>query len=165
MGQDIQFMEFYHELLVEGGTFGYCREKALRFFKLYRLVSYEDVHVLEERSLPARHKDFWARVDAGIKENHAILDGFISELQEAGFSSISDINDIPQGYLSKLLHVITHILDGFFGVDSCFYNIIDDSHWLSPGLRKKIMAHDGSYWLIALEASSARDILGFESRG
>lgn len=158
-------MEFYHELLIEGDSFEFCRGKALRFFDLYQLITYENIYVLEARSLTACHKNFWSRVDTGISENKAVLKGFISELVEAGFISVADIDELPQGYLSKLLHITTHILDGFFGVDSCFYNLVEDSHWISPGLRKKIMARDRSYWLIALEASSERDIGGLETRG
>ncbi|MGQ9745497.1 MAG: hypothetical protein ACUVQV_05830 [Dissulfurimicrobium sp.] len=91
-------------------------------------------------------KDFWARVDTGISKNRAVLKGFIAELVDAGFISVTDIDELPQGYLSKLLHITT--------LDSCFYNLVEDSHWISPGLRKNIMARDRSYWLIALEASS-----------
>lgn len=158
-------MEFYHEFLIEGDSFEFCSGKVLRFLDLYQLIAYENIHVLEAMSLSACHKDFWTRVDKGISKNRAALNGFISELVDAGFVSVADINGLPQGYLSKLLHIATHILDGFFGVDSRFYNLVEDSHWISPGLRKKIMARDRFYWLIALEASSERDIVGLEPRG
>ncbi len=45
---------------------------------------------------------------------------------------------MPQGYKSKMLHVITHFLDGFFGIDTFFYNLEEDSHWVSEELQKKI---------------------------
>ncbi|MGC9021833.1 MAG: hypothetical protein ACP5J5_01770 [Dissulfurimicrobium sp.] len=111
------------------------------------------------------HRDFWVRVDMGIAENRAVLDGFLSELSRAGFKSIPELRELPQGYLSKLLHIATHMLDGFFGVDSYFYNLVEDSHWISHECRKKIQLYNRLYWLIALEASSERDILGLERRG
>ena len=157
-------MEFYHELLVEGDSFELCEKKALRFFDLYELISYENLYPLRKRSLPASHKDFFDRLDLGVRENKMVLNGFLSELREEGFESVSDFKDLPQGYLSKLLHITTHILDGFFGVDSYFYNLVEDSHWISPGFRKRLRQHGGSYWLIALEASSARDVMGLERR-
>ncbi|MDA8162904.1 MAG: hypothetical protein M0022_08415 [Desulfobacteraceae bacterium] len=157
-------MEFYHELLVEGGSFELCEKKALRFFDLYELVSYENIHSLRQRSLPAGHKDFFDRLELGVRENKTVLEGFLSELAEAGFDSLSDLRDLPQGYPSKLLHVSTHMLDGFFGVDSYFYNLAEDSHWVSPGLRDRIGRHPGSYWLIALEASFASGGIGLERR-
>ena len=51
-----------------------------------------------------------------------------------------------------MLHVITHLLDGFFGIDSYFYNLVEDSHWVSEELRATIKTSPSRYWLIAVEA-------------
>jgi len=42
------------------------------------------------------------------------------------------------------------MLDGFIGIDSVFYNLAEDSHWLSAPLRKTIEQHPEHYWLVPL---------------
>ena len=90
--------------------------------------------------------------------------GFINELTGCGVNRLDDIKNLEQGYKSKTLHTIAHLLDGFFGIDSCFFNLIEDSHWLSAALKDKIMENPGQYWLVeahpVFEASQPdRDIL------
>jgi hypothetical protein len=68
--------------------------------------------------------------------------------------SLGDLESLPQGYQSKTLHTLTHLLDGFFGIDSHFYNLIEGSHGVSAGLRGKIDSSPGGYMLLAVRAST-----------
>jgi hypothetical protein len=70
------------------------------------------------------------------------------ELQETGLGRAEDLLTLQQGYPSKLLHILTHMLDGFIGIDSVFYNLIEDSHWLSAPLRSTILHKPEHYWLV-----------------
>lgn len=78
----------------------------------------------------------------------------VDELKDAGVAEVQDLTSLPQGYASKILHTAAHLLDGFIGIDSHFYNLADDSHWLSDQQRNKIEAAPASYWLLQVEASS-----------
>ncbi|MEJ2057239.1 MAG: hypothetical protein P8X39_05310, partial [Desulfofustis sp.] len=65
-----------------------------------------------------------------------------------------DLIDLNQGYQSKILHIIAHFLDGFIGIDSVFYNLIDDSHWLSDETRDKIEQQPDRFRLLSLKCYS-----------
>ena len=62
-----------------------------------------------------------------------------------------------QGYESKVLHIITHLVDGFFGADTVFYNLEEDSHWLSDKLTDKIKEQPEKFWLLKIECSTIDD--------
>jgi len=157
-------MEMYHELLIQGDSLGTCKGRLLRFFRLYELISFQAVDVLEQRCLPASDPAFWPRIQEGIRENRKVLRGFLQELEDAGASTLDDLEALPQGYPTKLLHTVTHILDGFFGVDSRFFNLVDDSHWVSTELRKRIDLAPAGYWLMAAEVAYLQEARGFEKR-
>jgi hypothetical protein len=154
----------YHELLVDGGGFARCSQRVLRFFEIYDLIAPQNIDVLRQRSIPATDPLFWPRIDEGEKENHAVLGEFIEELKQAGAATVDDLGLLPQGYKSKILHTVTHLLDGFFGVDSYLYNLVEDSHWISPELRQRIDDDPPWYWLITVEAVYAQEGRGFEKK-
>src|SRR4030043_54062 len=80
---------------------------------------------------------------------------FFRNYQLVRYSQINilkDLQELPQGYKSKILHVITHLLDGFFGIDTYFYNLEEDSHWVSEELKEKIKTNPPIFWLLSLEA-------------
>ena len=81
-----------------------------------------------------------------------ILQNLIKELQGEKVTAIEDLNALPQGYKTKLLHIITHFLDGFFGIDTYFYNLVEDSHWVSPEMQAAIAENPSDYWLLPLNA-------------
>lgn len=143
-----------HEFLVEGADFKECHHKVHRFFERTVLVKYDVVHVEEENSLPADNADFFARIEAGIMENRKIAAGMVQELRESGFKDLDDLVRMNQGYESKILHTLTHLLDGFFGIDSFFYNLAEDSHLLSDQLREKIAGQRKGYWLLRVHTAS-----------
>jgi hypothetical protein len=157
-------MRVYHEFLVEAEGFETAKRKVLRFLDLYELISYWGVDLLEQRCLSASMPGFRPRVEDGVRENRRVLAELLDELSSAGANTLDDLKGISQGYPTKVLHTITHILDGFFGVDSCFYNLVDDSHWISGARMERIAAAPSQYWLIAVEVVYRQEEKGFEKR-
>ncbi|MCK4838209.1 MAG: hypothetical protein KAS94_05360 [Desulfobulbaceae bacterium] len=143
-----------HILLVKGPDQASCRARVLNFFAKNFLVKYDSVKVVDDRSFAADSNLFWEIVEAGIKDNQQVLAKLVRELQESGFEKLTDLPRIPQGYESKTLHIITHLLDGFFGVDSCFYNLEEDSHWLSEQLGATIRAQPRDFRVLTVKCSS-----------
>jgi hypothetical protein len=43
-------------------------------------------------------------------------------------------------------------LDGFFGIDTYFFNLEEESHWVSVELQKSMEAAPSAYWLLTIEA-------------
>ena len=152
-------------LFLTGGSDGRAaRSHVLRFLDQTTLVKYDRIQIVEEHIMSAEMKKFWPDLEASILENRRVVAGFINELTECGVKHLDDIKKLEQGYQSKTLHTIAHLLDGFFGIDSCFFNLIEDSHWLSAALKEKIMENPDQYWLVeahpVFEASQPdRDIL------
>ncbi len=143
-----------HIFLVQGKDFAECRHKVQRFFAHNVLVKYDVVDIVEAESSPAQSPEFFPRVDAGMEKNRGMVAGVIGDLVGAGFTKIEDLLDMGQGYESKTLHILTHLLDGFFGIDSYFYNLAEDSNWLSAKLRGEIAKHREGYWLISAHTAS-----------
>ena len=78
---------------------------------------------------------------------------FLAELREDGLDSLQDLVSIAEGYQSKTIHTVAHLLDGFFGIDSYFFNLADHSHWL-PDHRLECLESAGeSYLLVKVRAS------------
>jgi hypothetical protein len=83
-----------------------------------------------------------------VASNRTFAGNLIVELEETGITSLKELKDLPQGYPSKVLHTLVHILDGFIGADSAFYNLLEDSHWLSAKLQETIKENPEAYWLV-----------------
>ncbi|MEJ2031767.1 MAG: hypothetical protein P8Y63_01720 [Deltaproteobacteria bacterium] len=141
-------MNNIHELLIEGKTFAVAEQKALRFFARNLLARYEEAQVVAEASCSARHPDFWNRLTTGLAENRRRAADLVVELEEAGLTHMNQLRELSQGYESKILHTLAHLLDGFFGVDSYFYNLLDDSHGISEARRRLIREDPDSYGLL-----------------
>ena len=125
-----------------------------RFFAKNVLVKYDTVHVVETESVSAQNNGFWPAVDHGVSANRHIVKKMVDELQEEGFGHTDSWDTMGQGYASSTLHTIAHMLDGFFGIDSVFYNLVEDSHWLSPMCLGRIKADPGAFWLFTVEVKS-----------
>jgi hypothetical protein len=150
--KDLQKPIYRHTILVRGADFQACKARVLDFFQQYQLVRYSHIAVLENESLPASEPGFGDRLHQAIVENQRILHELIEELQREGVKTLNNIEDIPQGYKTKMLHVITHLVDGFFGIDTSFYNFEEDSHWVTDDYRGKMALEPSRYWLLSLEA-------------
>ncbi|MBA3014675.1 MAG: hypothetical protein KKD63_04570 [Proteobacteria bacterium] len=142
-----------HWLMCEADDFAAARSHILKFFSNSMLLHYDAVLAVEESSCSADNEVFWTVLDQGVSDNYKILQGFIGDIQGEGCQQIADVTTLAKGYPSKLLHIIAHFVDGFIGIDSVFYNLIEDSHWLSEGLRETIQRSPGRYWLVLVETS------------
>jgi hypothetical protein len=144
-------MKYYHEILAGGENPEACRRKVLHFFERYKLVKYSRIDILEGKSIPASDALFNSRLAQAVATNRRILNKLIAELEQEGITILKEIDKIQQGYQSKMLHSITHFVDGFFGIDSYFYNLEEDSHWVSDGLRGMMEVNPSYYRLFSLQ--------------
>ena len=145
-------LEVRHDLLVVGPDFGRSRDYALRFFAKTPLVRYDAIQVDETASCAAGHPDFWPRVEDGTRRNQAVLRDLVGELKEGGIRGLEDLMEVAKGYQSKLIHTVAHLVDGFFGIDTVFYNLAEDSHGISPALSQEIRDTPDDYWLLRIKA-------------
>jgi hypothetical protein len=150
--KDLQKPIYRHSILIRGVDFQACKARILDFFHHYQLVRYSHITVLENESLPASDPGFGDRLHQAVLENRRILHELIEELQKEGVKTLNNLEDIPQGYKTKMLHVITHLVDGFFGIDTSFYNFEEDSHWVTDDYRRKMALEPSFYWLLTVEA-------------
>jgi len=146
-------LDVSHLILVIAPDFERGRDYARRFFAKTQLVRYDQVEVDPAASRGAGHPDFWPRLEAGISRNHEVLAELLAELKASGIRSLDDLQHLAQGYQSKLAHTVAHLLDGFFGIDTVFYNMPEDSHWLSDQLREEIRRNPDDYQLLRVNAA------------
>jgi hypothetical protein len=142
-----------HLLLVTGADRHEAAERVRHFFAKNFLVKYEQVTIIEERTLSAGDGEFWNHLNNGIAKNREVLRGLLDELRESGYEKLPDLAGMKQGYESKVLHIVTHLLDGFFGADTFFYNLEEDSHDLSERLAGAIRADPHGFWLVETECT------------
>ncbi len=140
-----------HKILLAGESFTTCRELVLHFFRKTMLVKYDRILVVREKSCNSRDSVFMQQLREAEKLNRVQVRDLVEELKQTGFSSLDSLVSIPQGYESKLLHIISHFLDGFIGIDSSFYNLIDDSHWLPENCSTFVANSEKGLWLLHLD--------------
>lgn len=165
-------LEILHDILVAGPDFASCSRRVSQFFHRTILIRYDKFHINENESFNGTDINFQKRIREGIAANHEILAGFLASLQDEGFVSLDDLQSLEKGYLSKILHTIAHLQDGFIGIDSRFYNLEEDSHTISRSLQQQIGLTPSNYWVLRVkgEITSAdadpHDALRtFEGRG
>ena len=137
-----------HKMLLTGESFAHCNEQVHKFFNLTSLVIYDCIEAVESQSCSSLDGDFLDQIAAAEKHNRHMIQELIEELEQAGFTTTKDLLHIEQGYLSKTIHILSHFLDGFIGIDSYFYNLIDDSHWLPPSTAQAIRDETQHFWLL-----------------
>ena len=152
-------LSVFHDFLAKAPDFSSAKAQASKFLQDTTLIRYGSVEIDHNKSCSAEHKGFWRQLDQGVAENRKIVAGLIRELELCDYSSLHDLSSVKQGFESKILHTITHMLDGFVGVDSVFYSLIEDSHWLSPSLREEIMSQPNQYWLVHVVAGGLQEAL------
>ena len=141
-------MIFAHTLLVIGNDYEVCSSQACDFLKSRKVLKYDYLEAVKEESCCGADRNFRRRLDAAIKKNRENITFLVNELNQVGFHSVSDIENMEQGYPSKLLHILCHILDGYICVDSRFYNLIDRGHQVSATTFASIKKSPQRYWLI-----------------
>lgn len=144
-----------HKVLLAGESFEHCCNQLHRFFDLTTLVIYDCIEVRKEHSFSGIDAEFFTQLATAENRNRKIIADLITELEKSGLQKITDLQHIAQGYVSKTLHILSHFLDGFIGIDSYFYNILDDSHWLPPQTLRTIHDKPGHYWLLHIDCYSA----------
>ncbi len=140
--------------LVEAESYTKGCKKVIHFLDKTTLVKYDSIEFNLELSCSAVNQKFWETVDSGLKKNSQSVIGLIDELQKNGYSQIEELAEMKQGYESKVLHILVHLLDGFIGIDSSFYNLIEDSHQISDSLRRKIDQNPENYQLLQVNAEN-----------
>lgn len=143
-----------HQILAQAESLSACRDAVLRFFENTLLVRYDHIKLIDDQQLSADNSEFPATLDRAISKNHQTVKKLLKELQLSGVNAVEDLKNLPQGYPSKSLHILAHFLDGFIGIDSAFYNLIEDSHWVSEDLKQKITENPDNYFLLTLEGYS-----------
>jgi len=147
----MESLEISHDILIAGSDFEFCQQRVKHFFDRTMLIHYDEVRVIENESLNGPENGFGARIMEGLRANQAVVGEFLANLKEEGFVVLDDLQSLEKGYLSKILHTIAHLQDGFIGIDSCFYNFEEDSHGISRGLLLKITATPHSYWILKVK--------------
>lgn len=141
--------DHHHLFLATGNDPIQARQQATHFMSTTQLVVYQSTTFKDEEIRSAADRpSFWVEIEAGIAANREFCADLLKELQETGLDELDDLLAIQPGYPSKLLHILTHMLDGFFGIDSAFYNLVEESHWLSNPLRAAIRKQPERYWLV-----------------
>lgn len=143
-----------HVVLVAAENFSRASKHVEDFFEQTLLVRYDKISIRKSQSYSAENVAFKHELEKCLAANTARLNKFIDEFAKTGFQTIDDLKEVKCGYPSKLLHIITHFLDGFIGIDTTFYNLIDDSHWLPESTREAIAQDPGHFWLIHLDGYS-----------
>ncbi len=139
-----------HIFLTQADSQEQARHKVSHFLEHTELIRYEATTINDQAITRGDKPTFWSAIDQGIAGNQKVAAGLIAELEETGLRTLTQLKDLPQGYPSKVLHTLVHILDGFIGADSAFYNLLEDSHWLSDKLREAITSKPEEYWLVPM---------------
>jgi len=143
-----------HTLLVSADNYENACTQVEDFFNQTLLVRYDKIAIRRTRSYSGKNQEFSEELAESIAANRKTLNRFIDEFAKTGFQKVADLRKVECGYPSKLLHIITHFLDGFIGIDTTFYNLIDDSHWLPDQTQEAIEKEPDHFWLIHLDGYS-----------
>ena len=137
-----------HYFLVHSQSALLATQHVERYLSGNQLISYAEFFVQPEEVLGDAHGKFWQTLGHGLEANDAFARRMLNHLKEEGVTTVDQLLDLQQGYATKILHTLTHLLDGFIGIDSVFYNLVEDSHWVSEELSETIRAGEGEYWLV-----------------
>lgn len=143
-------LEITHKILAMEPDFEKSAGHVLRFLERTTLVRYDAARVVADQSCSGADPRFWPWLEQGLADNRQVLTKLIGELRTAGTREFSDLISLPQGFQSKIFHTMAHLLDGFFGIDSQFYSLPEDSHWLGDNMRRQIEADPEDFWLVTV---------------
>ena len=126
-----------HTFLVHAETAAMAGRHVERYLDGNQLITYARFFINEAEILAGRDPAFADVLERGLAANRAF-----------GQRMLDQLLDLEQGYVTKILHTLTHLVDGFIGIDSVFYNLIEDSHRLSPSLFATLQRDPSGYWLV-----------------
>ena len=144
-----------HNILLGGESFAHCSDQVHKFFDLTSLVIYDCIEIREDKSFSGLDAVFFQQIDLAQQKNEQRIKRLVEELHQSGVEKTQDFINIEQGYISKTLHLLSHFLDGFIGIDSNFYNLLDDSHRLVTDTRKLIVQNPANYWFLHVDGYTA----------
>lgn len=139
-----------HIILLRATSFGEACRQARSFFEKTTLVLYDTIEIDEAGSTSAEDKLFDEITEQGLAKNTKAMGKLLADLKESGVESITDLLTLPQGFASKTLHVLSHLLDGFIGIDSGFYSLVDDSHDISAKTADEIKETPEAFWVLSI---------------
>ncbi|ADW17129.1 hypothetical protein Despr_0955 [Desulfobulbus propionicus DSM 2032] len=137
-----------HYFLVRSRSGQLAGQHVERYLANNQLISYAEFFVRTEEILNGAGHTFWDTLGHGLAANDQFARRMLAHLKEEGVTSLDQLPELEQGYVTKILHTLTHLLDGFIGIDSVFYNLVEDSHRVSAGLSDAIRANPADYWLV-----------------
>ena len=144
-----------HDLLLQSSNRQTAEQDVRSFFTHNELVRYDSLLIDSSTIINGTNQQFFKKMEDGLNGNKQVLEGLLRELQAEGVVNLQAWTFLQQGYATKLLHTAVHLLDGFFGVDSVLYSLIDDSHQVTGTLRNKIKENPEKYWLVHVSGASA----------
>lgn len=137
-----------HYFLVRSQTAALAGRHVERYLDGNQLISYAEFFVRAEEVLNGGDALFRETLVLGLAANESFARRMLAHLKEEGVTSLDQLPDLRQGYVTKILHTLTHLLDGFIGIDSVFYNLVEDSHRVSEELEAAIQSSPTEYWLV-----------------
>ncbi len=137
-----------HYFLVRSRSEELAGQHVERYLAGNQLISYAEFFVRTEEVLNGTGAPFWRTLEHGLAANDSFARRMLDHLKEEGVTTLDQLPDLEQGYVTKVLHTLTHLLDGFIGIDSVFYNLVEDSHRVSAVLTQSIRTKPAEYWLV-----------------
>ena len=148
MNAEQQQYKISHLFLVEAESPQEGTEQVEHYLKGNQLITYSDLVIRPEEIIGSKEGRFWPMLEKGIAKNMDFALSLVETLKDEGVETLDGLVQMEEGYLTKLLHTLTHLLDGFIGVDSVFYNLVEDSHRISRTLKMSVDTECEKYWLI-----------------
>ena len=139
-----------HYFLVRAGSARLAGEHVERYLDGNQLITYAEFLFHEEEVLNGADTRFRPTLEHGLAANLTFARRMLAHLKEEGVTSLDQLPTLQQGYATKVLHTLTHLLDGFIGIDSVFYNLIEDGHRVSEALAAAMEATPTAYWLVPI---------------
>ena len=146
-----------HTILLQAADRKEAEQHVRTFFAQNELVRYDSLVIDAGTIFNGTHQQFFAKIEDGLTGNRLAIEKLVQVLRAEDAADLQAWSSLPQGYASKILHTLVHLVDGFFGVDSVLYNLVEDSNQVTPLLRKKIREQPNFFWLVPVTGVSARN--------
>ncbi len=137
-----------HFFLVEADDDVAASQQVKHYLEGNQLVTYADLVIRQNEIINGIDDRFNPAVENGIIKNMQFAQSMLIKLKNENVETLDDLLTIQQGYLTKVLHTLAHLVDGFIGVDTVFYNLVEDSHQVSEKLLELIEKEGQQYWLV-----------------
>jgi hypothetical protein len=109
-----------HTFLVRSRSGTLAGRHVERYLAGNQLITYAEFLIRDEEIRNGADERFQVDLDRGLAANRAFGRRMLDHLWEEGLTTLEQLQDLEQGYATKILHTLTHLLDGFIGIDSAF---------------------------------------------